>query len=97
MLDDPDPITIGDLRRNGKALEIGCMNCDRRGSSGAQWPANSDTPALRFLIDAKSTTRNVEFLPDGLHALYSRKNRLCPDGSRASMGDKQTIMGSTPP
>ena len=25
------PVTIGDLRRDGKALEIGCMNCDRHG------------------------------------------------------------------
>ena len=25
------PVTIGDLRRGGKALEIGCMNCDRYG------------------------------------------------------------------
>ena len=26
---DPGPVTIGDLRRDGKALEIGCMNCNR--------------------------------------------------------------------
>jgi hypothetical protein len=26
---DPGPVTMGDLRRNGKALEIGCMNCNR--------------------------------------------------------------------
>ena len=28
---EPGPVTIGDLRRSGKALEIGCMNCDRHG------------------------------------------------------------------
>ena len=26
-----DPVTVGDLRRDSKALEIGCMNCDRYG------------------------------------------------------------------
>lgn len=26
---EPGPVTIGDLRREGKALEIGCLNCDR--------------------------------------------------------------------
>ena len=26
---DPGPVTMGDLRRDGKALEIGCLNCDR--------------------------------------------------------------------
>ena len=25
------PVTIGDLCGDGKALEIGCMNCDRHG------------------------------------------------------------------
>ena len=25
------PVTIGDLRRDGRALEIGCMNCSRHG------------------------------------------------------------------
>ena len=24
-----NPVTIGDLRRDGRALEIGCQNCDR--------------------------------------------------------------------
>ena len=28
---EPGPVTIGDLRRGAKALEIGCMNCDRHG------------------------------------------------------------------
>jgi len=28
---NPGPVTIGDLRRDGKALEIGCMNCNRHG------------------------------------------------------------------
>ena len=31
MMHEPGPVTIGDLRRSGKALEIGCMNCDRHG------------------------------------------------------------------
>jgi len=25
------PVTIGNLRQTGKALEIGCLNCDRHG------------------------------------------------------------------
>ena len=31
MTHDPGPVTIGDLRRDGKALEVGCLNCDRHG------------------------------------------------------------------
>lgn len=26
---NPGPVTVGDLRRDGKALEIGCLNCSR--------------------------------------------------------------------
>ena len=28
MTHDPGPVTIGNLRRNGKVLEIGSINCD---------------------------------------------------------------------
>jgi len=43
MPHDPGPVTIGDLRRDGKALEIGCMNCDRHGYFAPRTLALPDT------------------------------------------------------
>ena len=33
---EPGPVTIGDLRREGKALEIGFLNCNRHEYVGAK-------------------------------------------------------------
>jgi len=54
---DPRPVTIGDLRRQGKALEIGCLNCNRHEYVDASSIALPDSYPVPKIADGLRCSR----------------------------------------